>query len=268
MHSNEPLLLDLPNELKAALSRARLVSTEIDFRLPSRRLYRNDPADGYRWRGARANGAEPPFEDELHDWVRIFFSGLGFQTPWAVLTDVGVADLLLYEPCNDFNAGVFPIMDDYIALRGVLAGADFAGLEEPIAFFKELSRVKRSDELYGILQTYGAYTQPMTDNRERQALMALYAQGRIGEMIAQDALYLEGIFGTERATRFLEDADRYLLRDRNAAWLEGIEIELEKGGVVLAVGAFHLPAKDGLIEMLRARGFKLSRIVAEGEVLR
>ncbi|MEM9349794.1 MAG: TraB/GumN family protein [Pseudomonadota bacterium] len=268
LHSNDPLLLDLPEELESALESARLVATEIDFRLPSRRLYRNDPSETYRWRGARANGADPPFEAELHSWTRLYFVGLGFKTPWAVLTDVGVADLLLADPCNDFNTGVFPIMDNLIALEGVLSGAEFIGLEPPITFFEELSRPERSDELYGLLQIYGAYTQPAVDNRARQATMTLYAQGHIGEMMAHDAIYLEGVFGPERATRFREDGNRYLLEDRNLAWIEKIEAELGLGGVVMAVGAFHLPGETGLVSLLRKRGFTLTRIVAEGEVLR
>ncbi|MEO0487591.1 MAG: TraB/GumN family protein [Pseudomonadota bacterium] len=268
MHSNEPLLLDLPGELSAALNQARIIATEVDFRLPARRFARNDPVDSYRWRSARSRNAEPPFEPELADWVREFFSGQGLQTPWTFLTDAGLAERLLHNPCNDFNAGVFPVMDDLIALEGVLAGATFLGLESQGAFLTELSRPSRAAQLHGILQVYGAYTQPPADNQGRQAFAALYAQGRLGEMMAHDALYLEAVFGPERGAKFRADAERYLIRDRNLAWLGRIGPELDRGGVVMAVGAFHLPGEDGLVARLRAQGYSVSRIVAEGEVLR
>ncbi|MEM6479439.1 MAG: hypothetical protein AAF647_10375, partial [Pseudomonadota bacterium] len=190
-HSNARVMLDLPPELEEALARARIIATESERRLSQRRFFRNDPLDSLRWRNSRATAQTAPFEAEILPWVRTFYSGMGLSQPWTILTDVALADLLLHEPCNDFNAGVFPIMDDLILLEGLLAGAEERGLEPQGLFLTELSKPARKEELYGILQVFGAYTQPRRDSAGRQAGMALYAQGRLGEMMAWDTLYLE-----------------------------------------------------------------------------
>ncbi|MEO0360536.1 MAG: TraB/GumN family protein, partial [Pseudomonadota bacterium] len=36
--------------------------------------------------------------------------------------------------------------------------------------------------------------------------------------------------------------------------------ELAKGGVFIAVGALHLPTEDGLVELLRADGYEVTRV--------
>ncbi|MEM8592271.1 MAG: TraB/GumN family protein [Pseudomonadota bacterium] len=267
-HLNEPVILKLPPELKDILARTRIIATEIDPRPATRRQINNDPLESYRWRSSRGSSQEPPFEPEVLPWVRSYFSALGFERPWRVLTDAGVAEALLWDPCNDFHAGIFPILDDRIALEGIIAGAEHRALEETGTFLVEMNRSANRDVLYGMLQVFATYLEPASSNVARQADMALYAQGRIGAMMAWEEQRLTAIFGPERAATYLRDADGYLLRDRNRAWLERIESELKQGGVTMAVGAFHLPGEDGLIEMLCARGFALERIVAQGEVLR
>lgn len=46
-----------------------------------------------------------------------------------------------------------------------------------------------------------------------------------------------------------------LLRKRNHVMIKRALPLLEKGGAFIAVGALHLPGKDGLVELLRAKGF-------------
>ena len=36
--------------------------------------------------------------------------------------------------------------------------------------------------------------------------------------------------------------------------------ELGKGNVFMAVGALHLPGEEGVVELLRSQGFKLTRV--------
>ena len=50
-----------------------------------------------------------------------------------------------------------------------------------------------------------------------------------------------------------------LLRDRNQAWLPLIEEQLASGTAFIAVGFGHLLGTDGLLEMLGAEGYSVSR---------
>jgi uncharacterized protein len=52
-----------------------------------------------------------------------------------------------------------------------------------------------------------------------------------------------------------------LFKQRNAAWIETLQHELQGSGVdFVAVGAGHLLGPDGLVEQLRARGIRVQRV--------
>jgi hypothetical protein len=52
-----------------------------------------------------------------------------------------------------------------------------------------------------------------------------------------------------------------LFRQRNLAWVEVLSAEMEGAGVdFVAVGAGHLVGEDGLVAMMRARGFDVERV--------
>jgi uncharacterized protein YbaP (TraB family) len=51
-----------------------------------------------------------------------------------------------------------------------------------------------------------------------------------------------------------------LLYSRNRAWLKLIPFQISKESSFIAVGAGHLPGKDGLIEGLRKQGYTLTPV--------
>lgn len=51
-----------------------------------------------------------------------------------------------------------------------------------------------------------------------------------------------------------------MLWDRNASWIPAIESMHAKGGGFVAVGALHLIGKKSVLEMLEAKGYKISRV--------
>jgi uncharacterized protein len=51
-----------------------------------------------------------------------------------------------------------------------------------------------------------------------------------------------------------------MILDRNRRWISQIEkIIAQGGGAMVVVGAAHLVGKDGVIEMLKARGYRLEQ---------
>jgi uncharacterized protein len=50
-----------------------------------------------------------------------------------------------------------------------------------------------------------------------------------------------------------------LLTGRNATMAARARPLLQEGGAFIAVGALHLPGKDGLIERFRAQGYSVAR---------
>jgi uncharacterized protein YbaP (TraB family) len=52
-----------------------------------------------------------------------------------------------------------------------------------------------------------------------------------------------------------------LFRQRNLAWAEMLSAEMDGAGVdFVAVGAGHLVGEEGLVELMRARGYDVERV--------
>lgn len=88
-------------------------------------------------------------------------------------------------------------------------------------------------------------------------LLSLYDQKKPAAALAVlDAA--PGVTPEERAAS--DELTRRLLADRNDAMAARAAPLLAKGGVFIAVGALHLSGKRGLIELLRARGYRVSKV--------
>lgn len=273
MHASDPLILDLPDKLKAAINSARVVAVEIDFTNQSRAELRDIP-----FYPARFKEAGDPFQapvlsntiaglgEEQTSWLR----DRAFELGWTedvelILSPAGMAEMLLADPCEDFSSGVLPVQDDYIQLLGRLAGARILGLEGQFEFLDDLSDPDRGETAEAIIQVYTAYLRPMTSNAERATSFALYRAGRMDVLSAWERVFLQDVLG-DGAMRALELTDGYLLDERNTRFMDRVRSEIEAGGVVMAVGYAHLAGKNGLVEMLRADGHMVTRVVVPGEI--
>ena len=91
-------------------------------------------------------------------------------------------------------------------------------------------------------------------DKVRATLDGLLAAYRAGDLAVIEELSVVSAGG--------EEAHEILLVSRNKAWIPRIEAYLAKGRVFLAVGVGHMPGKDGLLAMLRARGHTVTRVPA------
>ena len=272
-HSADPLILDLPDDLRAAIAKARVVAVEIDYIAKSRDELREGPFYAARFKepgdpfqapvlGNSIAGLSP----EISEWVRVRAIELGWTEDLdLILSPAGIAEMLLSDPCEDFANGVLPIQDDYIQLLGRLAGARILSLEAPLEFLADLSQPSSEATAEAIIQVYAAYLKPVTSNVERATAFALYRQGRLGLGDAWDAAYLDDVL-EDQSAQALALTDAYLLTLRNRRFLSRARSELEEGGVVMAIGAGHLPGQTGLVAMLRELGYAVTRVAVPGEV--
>ena len=58
-----------------------------------------------------------------------------------------------------------------------------------------------------------------------------------------------------------ESFERILLISRNLNWIEKLDDMLLQQNLFVAVGAGHLPSENGLIELLRQKGFTVSPVI-------
>ena len=87
-----------------------------------------------------------------------------------------------------------------------------------------------------------------------RVLMKIQDAWTTGDVAALDALLNEGL--KDVPTIFAK-----LVSDRNAAWIPKIEQMVKTGDdALVVVGAGHLVGKNGVVEMLRAKGYKVDQI--------
>lgn len=269
--SSDALILNLPQQVRTAISEARVVAVAVDNVAPSREAYRAS-----QYPEARYNTASDPFMAEglgdgtiagltmeMSGWVRERAIELGWtEDADLILSPAGMAEMLLSDPCEDFSTGVLPMQDDYVQLLGRLVGARILGLETPEEFLNDLSG--RNETASAIIAVLAAYLKPVTTNAKRKTGFALYREGRLGLMAAADAAYLDTVLGQE-ASEVLALKDDYMLTFRNYRFVDRLKPELDKGGVVVALGARHIAGETGMVSILRKAGYDVTRVVLPGE---
>lgn len=266
MHITDPRILDLPDKVLDLIESARVVALEIDPILPSRRAYERDlrRADWFRNGRSDADLSDSALPADVLDWIRQRSQGLGWgRNAPDRLTLGAVAELLLSDPCDDFAAGILPVQDGRIQMLGMIAGADILALEEAMRIKDQLDRGEE-DFAIDFLSVYGSYLNPKTNWQDRSTSYALYLEGRIAEMMAWDRAYVSHVLGDQG--RAIDRVNAYLLDARNHAFVEAAESALHEGDVFIAVGCFHLPGTQGMVALLRQRGFKVTRVPVPGEV--
>jgi uncharacterized protein len=172
--------------------------------------------------------------------------------PWMLFS------LLAMPVCHleELAAGATSL-DNAMADRATAAGIPHAGLETYEAALAAFRSIPPDDFLAMLVETSA-----MLDREEDifRTNLDLYAAGRLSTIDA---------FGRWMSTRPRSRPDSAALYDevmaelvggRNRAWLDRLEPELARGGAFVAVGALHLPGADGLVQLLRDRGWTVTRV--------
>lgn len=267
MHDSARLILDIPDDVRAVLAKARVFMPEFDPVAKSRaEVEAINRGDGF-W----VDGSIPVYITGLNpqvlEWISIRLESMGYgassidQLTWA-----GLAALMLDGPCNDFSGGIIPIQDSLLQVLAMQAGADVIGLEPSDIFMKEMNKPQRREIVKALVEGYGAYLGPHDVKASRRTAFHLYLTGQIGVMMAWDTGFFAEFFGETEGARIANLVNGYLVVERNTDFVASAKPELAKGGVVMAVGTFHLPGKTGLVSLLRQQGFTVERIPVPGEV--
>lgn len=161
--------------------------------------------------------------------------------PWAVTLTLSMPEQ---------KSGQF--LDKLLYQRALQSGKAFQPLEsadEQIAVFARLSIDEQKDMLRQTLKDYQDYP------RLFEQMIEAYLNRDLArlEQISNDHAMSEN--------RALQDkVMARLLEQRNHRMVERMEPHLQQGIVFVAIGALHLPGDEGLIALLRQRGYRLSRI--------
>ncbi len=126
-------------------------------------------------------------------------------------------------------------------------GKELIGIETPAEQLDAFSSIPMKKQADMVLEMVDHMDSTRVEFRR---LAALYAAGD-----------LEGLRAfVENSTVEYGRYDAALLRDRNHRWIPRMTRQLRRMSTFFAVGAGHLPGKDGLITLLREKGYRVTPV--------
>jgi uncharacterized protein YbaP (TraB family) len=162
--------------------------------------------------------------------------------PWVVA--LTLTALQLQKLGFDSNYGV----DRYLAERAKKSGKTMVGLETVAFQIGLIDQLSARDQESMLRQSLKEMD--LLDKGLDQIVRAWST----GDVAALEALLLSGM-------REYPAVHQKIIVDRNRRWLPQIEKMIEQGeSTLIAVGAAHLVGKDGVIELLKARGYSVEQM--------
>ena len=131
-------------------------------------------------------------------------------------------------------------------------GKELVGLEtmnEQIEAIKSISVEQQANDLVKAVVDYGKEEEISTGQ-----LLEIYANGNLDSLM----LLMDEFSGDSPSNQ--EIFNEAFLYSRNKHMANRVEKYLKKGSVFMAVGAAHLPKEKGVIELLRAKGYRVKAL--------
>jgi len=172
--------------------------------------------------------------------------------PWMLFSLLAVPQCMLRE----MQQGQ-PLLDTLLMSKAAEAGVPVAGLEtyeQALGGFAAIPTDTMNEILLEGLRG-------LSDEEDfRRTSVGLYLSGEIAALWEFSVQNTAETTGMARSRAIYAQFAAALLDARNRAWMDVLVPQLEMGGVFAAFGALHLPGEAGVIELLRARGFEVTRL--------
>lgn len=253
VHVNDPRAVRIDPKVREALTASRVLAVELDVSRPDLQLAMfEDPDKLLLPDEARLEDLFTPREIvALKDRLEAGGMPYGFvrrMRPWFLTMT------LSYPPCVMQNKSEPPLDRHLIDLA---RGADISVLEletitEQLAAFADLPRDYHMALLRDLLASPASYPTDVLETTIRA-----YEAQRIGLVMALSENRMRDTLGSDSKVRAVTES---LLDRRNARMAERAAPFIEDGGAFIAVGAAHLPGESGLVQQLRRRGYRLTRV--------
>jgi uncharacterized protein YbaP (TraB family) len=240
IHSEDPRVLDFPDSFISELSGNQVFAMEMVPDLPT--LKRLTEYMHYQ----DGTTLESIIGTERFNSLLAALKSYRVPEEWIRKMKVWAAMMTLSVPPPE--SGFF--MDFSLSLRAAGAGLKVVGLEtleEQLSFLEEMPMEQQLQLLDEALESYdkvGEIHDQMVEDYLSGDVQALRRQAE------QQLDLLEP--GTKQY--FMEQG----IDSRNSRMLESLLLQLGDKRVFVAVGALHLPGENGMVELLRQRGFNLT----------
>jgi uncharacterized protein YbaP (TraB family) len=258
LHLSDPRITSFSPRLTATLTNSKIVVLEtVETGDVLRRAVRNDPAAWRRATLARENHRADNLLSKT-DFKQLESLAARRGLLKSVAREFKASSLALLldlSACAVRLPGTRPYLDQLIANIARENKIETVGLEsmiEQIEILNGLPRETERDLLIAVLRR----ADRSEDFVETQ--IARYAEGDIGGLLAwlQSA---EPVRGVAQAQIPLAFVDR-LVTLRNHRMRDRALSRLRQGGAFIAVGAVHLPGKEGLLSLFEAEGYHVDAL--------
>lgn len=186
-------------------------------------------------------------DSALFEVTNLHLKELAYMRPSMI---ENIYSLSLYERCIPKD-DKFATMDSYFQYLAVDLNKKIYGLE---TIDKQIEILFHSTSIKNQVKSLLETVRKSDDFcSELERFNALYLSEDL-DAIYKKSLEIEGYSKSEK----------YLLLDaRNEDWIDKIVTYIEQCPCFIAVGALHLPGKEGLIEMLKEKGYKVQPVTSK-----
>lgn len=242
MHSSDPRILDLPPQVQHALQDASSFTMEMMLdegavlAMGQRMLLTDgsqlsDMLDAQLYRQVVEAMRERGIPEQM----------VGLLKPWAVFMTLSMPletndtflDLKLYRQALQLGKKVYGL----------------ESIEEQLDVFDKMSRSDQIALLSELIAQYHEYEATIS------AMTEAYLERDLDRLVGLSEQSMEGT-DADLKQRMM---DR-LIDTRNRRMAERMSQQLAEGSAFIAVGALHLPGSDGLIELLRRQGYRVTPV--------
>ncbi len=257
MHLADPRVVDMPKGAKEAFAKAKTVIVESDEITSEKKagaslLARPDLTmfvDGKSITDMLSADDVAKLETGLKE-RGIPLNAVIKMKPWILSSFVALPACELARKAKGAE-----FLDMKLANDALKEGKQLVGLETLVEQMSALSDLPMTFHVQSLIEMLR-----MGDRMQdiMATMIDLYLKGEIG-MITPMMKSIdpdENNKGDDGYAAF----EQRLITDRNHVMADRAESHLDQGGVFMAVGALHLPGNEGVIELLRKKGFALTRV--------
>ena len=192
-------------------------------------------------------------KDEMAQAIKIS-AGMGFPAeivklvkPWLVAISMAL------PPCevNRAKAGLISL-DARLEADAKKQGKPAMGLETPEQQLKAMASISLDAQIAWLKSSIELYER---SEDFMETMVQLYINRNLGVMFPLSIKISKDPKGAQMA---MESFQQTLIDTRNHGMAEGSKPEIDKGNAFVAVGALHLGGDQGLVELYRKAGYKVT----------
>lgn len=256
MHVTDPRVVAMPDAAQAAYAEAQTVVVESDEIADVKKasaaiLARPDLTmftDGRTITGLLGEKDAAILAEGLKA-RGLSLAAVSRMKPWMIMSFVAIPTCEMARK----QAGM-AFLDQKLAQDALDDGKTLKGLETMVEQITALDGLPLEPQLAGLLQVV-----QLGDGIEDviETMSQLYLSGQTGMILPLMRVPPPGIESDDSG---YADFEQRIIIDRNHRMAERAAAILADGNVFIAVGALHLPGKEGVVELLRSEGFTLTPV--------